>query len=631
MLPHPLTTLLAVSASLLVLATGDVDNGQAYSGSSVRTSVRSNAHSRVTGTERRRRRPLQFRPDGRFKVVQFTDLHLNTRADTAATQRVMSTVLAAEAPVDLVVVSGDTACDNLSCYDSSVEPMRRASVPWAFLNGNHDTKGRSWQLGYDSRMEGSLTGSFNGVNSTYLLRVFDHHVEVPEVVEESEARVGMEEIAEAEAEAEAEADDHAEDVGGSALFTGFFAGLWGGSSGDGNAVSGTRGHADACAAGDETGSNACRRGFKRRRRNRRRAGRRETGFLPAPRALARLWFFDSGDYDCLDRVGYGCVDSKQIEWFRRTADRTWRAGEENGNDIDRASGENTDTEGDMDAPKPPQAPQPPLGLAFVHIPLPELAAMAATRPTVGHNLDPGGIGCSSVNTGLYAAMRQSRAAHAIFSGHDHLNDFWGHVDDSPRSPVLGYGRRTGTSGTPAQARAQRDIGGPGARVFLLSSNGQVGELAPIASSGGVALRTWVRLGDGTAPPEPVNAAPERRGADQPSQCSTYIVGTQGGAKEGVGGGIRVGGSNGEGSSSEDGNRGRIGDESEDSAAKTAFRENERESDAATPPPPVPSPPPAQATGSSSKSVRSVGILSANGAVFSNLPTLKRRRSVNIPP
>ena len=594
---HPLATLLAVSASLLVLTTGDVDNGPTLS----RASVRNNAHSRVTGTtaERRRRRLLRFRPDGHFKVVQFTDLHLNTRADTAATQRVMGTVLAAEAPVDLVVVSGDTACDTLSCYDSSVEPMRRASVPWAFLNGNHDTKGRSWQLDYDSRMEGSLTGSFNGVNSTYLLRVFDHHVEESEVVEESEARVGMEEIAKAEAEAEAEAeadveveedgdDDHARDVGGSALFTGSFAGLSGGSSsGDGNAVSGTRGHADACAAGDERGNNACRRRFKRRRRKRRRTGRREMGSLPAPRALARLWFFDSGDYDCLGRVGYGCVDSKQIEWFRRTADRTWRAGEEDGEDIDRASGENTDKEGDMEAPKPPQ----PLGLAFVHIPLPELAAMAATRPTVGHNLDPGGIGCSSVNTGLYTAMLQSRAAHAVFSGHDHMNDFWGHVDDSPRSPVLGYGRRTGTSGTPAQARAQREMGGPGARVFLLSSNGQVGEMAPIASSGGVSLRTWVRLGDGTAPPEPVNAAPERRGAAQPSQCSTYIVGTQGGAKEGVGGGIRVGGSNREGSS----------------------------------------PPPAQATGSGSKSVRSVGVLSANGAVFSNLPTLKRRRSVNIPP
>jgi hypothetical protein len=133
------------------------------------------------------RQPLRFRPTrgkangGTFKAVQFSDLHLdsvgdqcgNASACIALTQGVMRTVLAAEAPVDFVIMAGDIACYTKACYDASVAPMREANVPWAFINGNHDTasSGRGWQLHYDVTLSGSHTAILDNSTSTYVVSV----------------------------------------------------------------------------------------------------------------------------------------------------------------------------------------------------------------------------------------------------------------------------------------------------------------------------------------------------------------------------------------------------------------------------------------------------------------------------
>lgn len=33
--------------------------------------------------------------------------------------------------------------------------------------------------------------------------------------------------------------------------------------------------------------------------------------------VMNLWFFDSGDYNCLGVNGYGCVEPKMIDWYKR--------------------------------------------------------------------------------------------------------------------------------------------------------------------------------------------------------------------------------------------------------------------------------------------------------------------------
>ena len=35
------------------------------------------------------------------------------------------------------------------------------------------------------------------------------------------------------------------------------------------------------------------------------------------KVVMNLWFFDSGDYNCLGVNGYGCVEPKMIDWYKR--------------------------------------------------------------------------------------------------------------------------------------------------------------------------------------------------------------------------------------------------------------------------------------------------------------------------
>lgn len=92
---------------------------------------------------------LKFKND-KFKIVQFTDLHLGeyTNTDTKSIQQ-MEKILEIEKP-DLVVLSGDVLTGYWGSpskeeferrWKMAVEPMKSRKVPWAFCNGNHDAEG----------------------------------------------------------------------------------------------------------------------------------------------------------------------------------------------------------------------------------------------------------------------------------------------------------------------------------------------------------------------------------------------------------------------------------------------------------------------------------------------------------
>jgi 3',5'-cyclic AMP phosphodiesterase CpdA len=111
--------------------------------------------------------PLRLAPGAtRFKVVQFTDLHLGV--DAAAVERslgVVRAVLAAEPDVDLVVYSGDLVnADEMrapklgpldaawfaSRWAKALSPLQSLGVPHAVALGNHDLRGT---LGADAILE----------------------------------------------------------------------------------------------------------------------------------------------------------------------------------------------------------------------------------------------------------------------------------------------------------------------------------------------------------------------------------------------------------------------------------------------------------------------------------------------
>ena len=93
-----------------------------------------------------RRRPLRFRPDGTFTIVQLTDVHWRNGDEADLRSRgLIEGVLDAETP-DLValtgdIVSGEESADPGAAYAAVVAPIEARGIPWAAVFGNHDDEG----------------------------------------------------------------------------------------------------------------------------------------------------------------------------------------------------------------------------------------------------------------------------------------------------------------------------------------------------------------------------------------------------------------------------------------------------------------------------------------------------------
>ena len=93
---------------------------------------------------------LYFNADGKFKIVQFTDIHFqydSYRSDSALV--LMKTVIEKEKP-DFVVLTGDIVCSKNTpkAWLSLSKVMIEARVPWAVTLGNHDAEEK-----YDTNKE----------------------------------------------------------------------------------------------------------------------------------------------------------------------------------------------------------------------------------------------------------------------------------------------------------------------------------------------------------------------------------------------------------------------------------------------------------------------------------------------
>jgi len=128
--------------------------------------------------------------------------------------------------------------------------------------------------------------------------------------------------------------------------------------------------------------------------------------------VTRLWFFDSGDTNCLGIQGWGCIYPDQIEWYRSVSRSLQQQYKKN-------------------------IPS----LAFFHIPPPEFMDLWNFHVTFGEMEDEG-VCCFSANTGFLAAAKELNDLQYIYCGHDHINDFWGVFNNI----TLSYGRKTGYGG-----------------------------------------------------------------------------------------------------------------------------------------------------------------------------------------
>jgi len=83
---------------------------------------------------------LRFNEEGKFKIVQFTDIHfqINSPGSDSAL-RIMETVINKENP-DLIALTGDVVCskDTKNAWFALSEVLINAKIPWAVVLGNHD-------------------------------------------------------------------------------------------------------------------------------------------------------------------------------------------------------------------------------------------------------------------------------------------------------------------------------------------------------------------------------------------------------------------------------------------------------------------------------------------------------------
>ncbi|MBR4995196.1 MAG: metallophosphoesterase family protein [Alistipes sp.] len=122
--------------------------------------------------------PLKFNTDGKFKIVQFTDIHWVYNSDNSKPARErMIEVLDAEKP-DLVVLTGDVVTSKPAekGLKEALAPIVERKIPFALTFGNHDDENdlsRKELFAILQGMEGNLTTTTEGITgvTNYLLPI----------------------------------------------------------------------------------------------------------------------------------------------------------------------------------------------------------------------------------------------------------------------------------------------------------------------------------------------------------------------------------------------------------------------------------------------------------------------------
>ncbi|XP_040863375.1 probable inactive purple acid phosphatase 29 isoform X2 [Glycine max] len=122
------------------------------------------------------------------------------------------------------------------------------------------------------------------------------------------------------------------------------------------------------------------------------------------------------------------------------------------------------------------------GLAYFHIPLPEYATFDSSNMSgVKQEPDGNGISSPSVNSGFFTTLLAAGDVKAVFTGHDHINDFCGNLMNIQLCYGGGFGYHAyGKAGWPRRARVV---------VASLEKTGK-GSWGDVKS-----IKTWKRLDD----------------------------------------------------------------------------------------------------------------------------------------
>lgn len=177
------------------------------------------------------------------------------------------------------------------------------------------------------------------------------------------------------------------------------------------------------------------------------------------KSVLNLYFLDSGDYSTVPSIpGYGWIKPSQQYWFQRTSAKLRRAY--------------------MEKPNGQKGAAP--GLVYFHIPLPEFSSFESSNMT---GVKQEGISSASVNSGFFTAMVEAGDVKGVFTGHDHVNDFCGEVNNIQLCYAGGFGYHAyGKAGWARRARV--------VVASLEKTEKQGGGWGAVKS-----IKTWKRLDD----------------------------------------------------------------------------------------------------------------------------------------
>ncbi|KAG6748305.1 hypothetical protein POTOM_048222 [Populus tomentosa] len=163
------------------------------------------------------------------------------------------------------------------------------------------------------------------------------------------------------------------------------------------------------------------------------------------------------DYSTVPAIpGYGWIKPSRQLWFQRTSAKLRRAY--------------------MRQPEAQKGPGP--GLVYFHIPLPEFASFDSSNVT---GVRQEGISSASVNSGFFTTMVEAGDVKAVFTGHDHLNDFCGELTCIQLCYAGGFGYHAyGKAGWSRRARV----------VVASLEKTEKGGWGAVKS-----IKTWKRLDD----------------------------------------------------------------------------------------------------------------------------------------
>ncbi len=125
---------------------------------------------------------LRFHQNGEFKLLQFTDTHINTAAKSNLSSfEVIKTVLAIEKP-DLVILTGDIITQEAPTNDYHLlsKIFDAAKVPWAVVFGNHESErgiSRKQLSTLVEEIPGCLNADVGEItgNSNFILQILDEN------------------------------------------------------------------------------------------------------------------------------------------------------------------------------------------------------------------------------------------------------------------------------------------------------------------------------------------------------------------------------------------------------------------------------------------------------------------------